>query len=88
MMCVNQAQIAHGMPFLQVRPPVIVDWLPWNHVFGGSHNFNMMLANGGALYIDGGKPVPHLIGKTFENLRLKTGTMAFNVPAGCADDPR
>jgi feruloyl-CoA synthase len=84
MMCVNQAQIAHGMPFLQARPPVILDWLPWNHVFGGSHNFNMMLANGGALYVDGGKPAPHLIGRTFENLRLKTGTMTFNVPLGFA----
>lgn len=84
MMCVNQAQIAHALPFLNSKPPVIVDWLPWNHVFGGSHNFNMMLANGGALYIDAGKPVPHLIGTTIENLGLKTGSMAFNVPAGFA----
>ncbi len=84
MMCTNQTQIAQGLPFLTTRPPLIVDWLPWNHVFGGSHNFNMMLANGGALYIDAGKPVPHLIGKTLENLRLKTGTMTFNVPVGFA----
>ena len=84
MMCANQAQIAYALPFLTERPPVIVDWLPWNHVFGGSHNFNMMLANGGALYIDGGKPTPQLVGKTLENLRLKTGTMAFNVPVGFA----
>ena len=84
MMCANQAQIAYALPFLAKRPPVIVDWLPWNHVFGGSHNFNMMLANGGALYIDGGKPTPQLVGKTIENLRLKTGTMAFNVPVGFA----
>jgi feruloyl-CoA synthase len=84
MMCANQAQIAYALPFLKARPPVILDWLPWNHVFGGSHNFNLMLANGGALYIDGGKPAPHLIGQTFENLRLKTGTMAFNVPVGFA----
>lgn len=84
MMCVNQAQIASALPFLTMHPPRIVDWLPWNHVFGGSHNFNMMLANGGALYIDGGKPVPHLIGQTLENLRLQTGTMAFNVPVGFA----
>ena len=84
MMCVNQAQISYGLPFLNTRPPVIVDWLPWNHVFGGSHNFNMMLAHGGSLYIDGGKPAPHLVGKTLENLKLKTGTMAFNVPLGFA----
>ena len=84
MLCVNQAQIAYGLPFLTSRAPRILDWLPWNHVFGGSHNFNMMLAHGGSLYIDSGKPAPHLIGKTLENLRLKTGTMAFNVPAGFA----
>jgi len=82
MMCVNQAQIADALPFLRARPPVIVDWLPWNHVFGGSHNFNMMLANGGSLYIDDGKPVKGLFDRTLENLALKTGTLAFNVPLG------
>lgn len=84
MMCANQTQIADALTFLKDRAPVIVDWLPWNHVFGGSHNFNMMLANGGSLYIDGGKPVKHLVGKTIENLRLKTGTLTFNVPLGFA----
>lgn len=84
MMCANQAQLAYGLPFLTEKPPLILDWLPWNHVFGGSHNFNMILANGGALYIDGGKPTPHLVGKTIENLGMITGTMAFNVPLGFA----
>lgn len=84
MMCANQTQIAQALPFLTVRPPRIVDWLPWNHVFGGSHNFNLMLAHGGALYIDAGKPVPALVGKSIENLRLMTGTIAFNVPVGFA----
>ena len=84
MLCTNQAQIAGGLPFLQQKPPRIVDWLPWNHVFGGSHNFNMMLANGGSLYIDNGKPVPALIGQTIENLRMVQGTCWFNVPVGFA----
>lgn len=84
MMCTNQSQIAQCLPFLKDRPPRIVEWLPWNHVFGGSHDFNMMLANGGALYIDGGKPAPGLVEKTIENLRLKTGTICFNVPVGFA----
>lgn len=84
MLCANQTQIADALTFLRDRPPVIVDWLPWNHVFGGSHNFNLVLANGGSLYIDGGKPVKHLVGKTIENLRLKTGTLSFNVPLGFA----
>ena len=84
MLCTNQKQIAQALPFLQEKPPVIVDWLPWNHTFGGSHNFNMMLANGGSLYVDSGKPAPHLVAQTIENLRLKTGTLAFNVPVGFA----
>lgn len=84
MMCANQTMIADALTFLRDRPPVILDWLPWNHVFGGSHNFNMMLANGGSLYIDNGKPVKGLVERTIENLRLQTGTMAFNVPLGFA----
>ena len=76
--------LSHALPFLQSRPPRIVDWLPWNHVFGGSHNFNMMLANGGSLYVDEGKPAPHLVGLTVENNRLMSATMAFNVPIGYA----
>jgi feruloyl-CoA synthase len=84
MLCTNQAQLAACLPFLRNRPPVLVDWLPWNHVFGGSHNFNLVLANGGSLYIDGGKPIPALIGKTIENNRIKQGTISFNVPVGFA----
>ena len=84
MMCVNQTQIADSLPFLRQRPPRIMDWLPWNHVFGGSHNFNMMLANGGSFYIDDGKPVKGLFDRTVENLSMVTGTLAFNVPMGFA----
>jgi feruloyl-CoA synthase len=84
MMCANQAQLGVALPFLRTHPPVILDWLPWNHVFGGSHNFNMALANGGALYIDGGKPVAGLIERTIENQRMIAGTIAFNVPVGFA----
>lgn len=84
MMCTNQRQIVDALTFLRDRPPVIIDWLPWNHVFGGSHNFNLILANGGSLYIDAGKPVKQLVGKTIENLRLKSGTLSFNVPLGFA----
>ena len=82
MMCANQVQLADAMPFLRARPPRIVDWLPWNHVFGGSHNFNMMLANGGSLFIDDGKPVKGLFERTVENLSEVTGTLCFNVPVG------
>jgi feruloyl-CoA synthase len=82
MLCANQTQIADSLPFLRKRPPVVVDWLPWNHVFGGSHNFNMMLANGGSFYVDEGKPVAGLFERTVENLGLVAGSLCFNVPVG------
>lgn len=84
MMTTNQAQIGHCLPFVKARPPVLVDWLPWNHVFGGSHNFNLVLANGGTIYIDDGKPLPDLFPRTVENLGLASGTISFNVPVGFA----
>ncbi|MEL7098008.1 MAG: feruloyl-CoA synthase [Pseudomonadota bacterium] len=84
MMTVNQAQIAACLPFVAERPPVLLDWLPWNHVFGGSYNFNMVLANGGTLYIDDGKPLPALFPRTVENLGAVAGTISFNVPVGFA----
>jgi feruloyl-CoA synthase len=84
MMCANQESAAAAWVFLTDHPPVIVDWLPWNHTFGGNHNLNMMLRNGGTLYIDEGKPVPALIGRTVANLREVSPTIYFNVPRGYA----
>ena len=82
MMCVNQAQLGAAMPFLSARPPRITDWLPWNHVFGGSHNVNMMLANGGTLTIDHGKPTAAGFETTLRNCVDHPGSLAFNVPVG------
>jgi len=82
MLCSNQQAIQQLWPFLAQTPPVIVDWLPWNHTFGANHNFNMVLANGGSLYVDEGKPVPGLIEKTVANLREISPTIYFNVPRG------
>ena len=65
---------------LSDRPPVIVDWLPWNHVFASNSNFNMILANGGTLILDDGKPVQGMFDRTLENLSMHVGTMSFNVP--------
>jgi feruloyl-CoA synthase len=84
MMCANQESAAAAWTVLSAHPPLIVDWLPWNHTFGGNHNFNMMLRNGGSLYIDDGKPVPALIGRTLANLRDVSPTLYFNVPRGYA----
>lgn len=85
MLCSNQQAISQLWPFLKERPPVLVDWLPWNHTFGGNHNFNMMLFHGGTIYIDHGKPVPNLIGNTVQNLREIAPTLYFNVPKGFND---
>jgi feruloyl-CoA synthase len=84
MLCANQESAAAAWTFLNERPPVIVDWLPWNHTFGGNHNFNMVLRNGGTLYVDEGKPVPALIGRTVANLKEVSPTIYFNVPRGYA----
>ncbi len=82
MLCSNQQAIRQLWPFLQRRPPRIVDWLPWSHTFGSNHNFHMMLFHGGAIYIDGGKPMPGLIEQTVANLREISPTIYFNVPRG------
>jgi feruloyl-CoA synthase len=82
MLTANQQMLAQGWPFVEARPPVVVDWLPWNHTFGGNHNFNLVLRNGGTLYVDGGKPMPGLIETTARNLSEIAPTMYFNVPRG------
>jgi feruloyl-CoA synthase len=82
MLCANQAMIRAGLAFVGDEPPVIVDWLPWNHTFGSNHNFNLVLENGGSLYIDEGKPLPGAIETTARNLRDVACNIYFNVPKG------
>jgi feruloyl-CoA synthase len=82
MLVSNQQMLAQVWPFLEDRVQTIVDWLPWNHTFGGNFCFNVMLRNGGSLYIDGGKPAPGLIEVTAKNLAEISPTMYFNVPRG------
>ena len=80
--CANQQQMSQSMPVLAEEPLVLVDWLPWNHTFGGNHNFGMVLFHGGTLYIDDGKPTPALMHETLRNLREVAPTVYFNVPTG------
>jgi feruloyl-CoA synthase len=82
MLTSNQESLAACWPFLAGTPPVIVDWLPWSHTFGGNHNFHLVLRNGGSLYLDRGRPVPGLIETTIANLAAVSPTMWFNVPRG------
>lgn len=82
MWCANQQQMRQSMPVLADEPPVLVDWLPWNHTFGGNHNFGLTVYNGGTLYIDDGKPTPAGMAETLRNLREIAPTVYFNVPTG------
>jgi feruloyl-CoA synthase len=82
MICANQVMIRETMAFLKDEPPVIVDWLPWNHTFGGNHNIGLTLFNGGSMYLDQGKPMPGGIEETVRNLREISPTVYFNVPKG------
>ena len=84
MLTANQQQIAQIWPFLAEEPLVLVDWLPWNHTFGGNHNFNLVLRHAGTFFIDAGKPMPALVGETVRNLSEISPTVYFNVPAGYA----
>ncbi|MGN8110177.1 feruloyl-CoA synthase [Paraburkholderia sp. 22098] len=82
MLCSNQQMLRETFPEFADEPPVLVDWLPWNHTFGGSHNAGIALYNGGTLYIDDGKPVGKKFEETLRNLREIAPTIYFNVPKG------
>jgi len=82
MLVANQQMMAQVWPFLEDRVQTLVDWLPWNHTFGGNFCFHMMLRNGGTFHVDGGKPAPGLIDVTARNLKDVSPTLYFNVPRG------
>jgi feruloyl-CoA synthase len=82
MICANQQQMAQAKPSVFDIPPVLVDWPPWNHTFGGNHDFYLVLYHGGTLYINDGKPTPALIGETIRNLTEIAPTVYYDVPIG------
>ncbi len=82
MLCANQQMLAQTLRFLDVEKPVLLDWLPWSHTFGGNHNTNIVLRAGGTMYIDDGRPLPGAIDKTLAHLRDIQPTIYFNVPRG------
>src|SRR6202166_192956 len=82
MICANQVMLRETLAFLKDEPPVIVDWLPWNHPFGGNHNIGLTLFNGGSMYLDAARPMPGGIEETVRNLREISPTVYFNVPKG------
>ncbi len=82
MMTANQAMLRGVNPSYCAEPPVLIDWLPWSHTFGGNNNFNLVLANGGSFFIDEGRPLPGAIEATVRNLGEISPTVYYNVPRG------
>lgn len=82
MLCSNQQMLLQTFPFFGMAPPVLLDWLPWNHTFGGSHNVGIVLYNGGTLYLDDGRATRQDFERTLRNLREIAPTVYFNIPAG------
>ena len=82
MLCANQQMVAQVWRFLDQEKPVICDWLPWSHTFGGNHNLHLVMRNGGTLFIDEGRPMPGLVEKSLRNLCEVRPTIHFNVPRG------
>ncbi len=82
MICANQQQIHQSKPSVFDIPPVLVDWPPWNHTFGGNHDFYLTLFHGGTLYINDGKPTPALLAETIRNLTEIAPTVYYDVPIG------
>lgn len=82
MLCANQQMLLQTFPEFGHVPPVLVDWLPWNHTFGGSHNVGIVLYNGGTFYLDDGKPTPNGFAETLRNLEEISPTAYLTVPKG------
>lgn len=82
MLCANQQMLAQTLRFLDAEKPVLLDWLPWSHTFGGNHNTNIVLRTGGTMYLDDGRPLPGAVEKTLAHLREVQPTIYFNVPRG------
>jgi feruloyl-CoA synthase len=82
MLCSNQEIVRTVLPFVEEEPPILCDWMPWHHTFGGNHDFGWVLYNGGSLYIDEGRPVPGEFEKTVRNLNDVRPTVFLNVPKG------
>ncbi|MCA0243460.1 MAG: AMP-binding protein [Proteobacteria bacterium] len=63
------------------EPPVMLDWLPWNHLFGGLGNLCRVFALGGTYHLDDGRPLPGQFERTLRNLREVSPTLYATVPA-------
>lgn len=79
---IGQFLFAHADPVYQGA--VVLDWLPWSHVFGGVGNVGRAFVLGASYYIDDGRPVAGQFARTLQNLREVSPTMFATVPAAWA----
>ncbi|MBD0415328.1 AMP-binding protein [Oryzicola mucosus] len=77
----NQAAIAALWPFLTEAPPVLVDWLPWHHVFGGLDNIFKIIWNGGTMHVDAA-PGPKTMAASIALMQEVEPTLHIGVPLG------
>jgi feruloyl-CoA synthase len=84
MLCCNRQQLVQTLPAIYSQPPVLVDWLPWHHTFGGTFCVGIALTGGGSFYIDPGQPVPGRIEGTVQALREIAPTFYGSTPGGMA----
>jgi feruloyl-CoA synthase len=82
MLTANAAATADVWPFVRAHKPVLVDWLPWNHAFGGNANLNMVLIGGGSLHVDGAGGRPGTLERSIELITRLQPTFYAAVPAG------
>ena len=82
MLTSNQEIVRSILRWVDDEPPVICDWLPWNHTFGGNHDVGFVLYNGGSFYIDEGRPTPAGMAASVRNLNDVRPNVYLNVPKG------
>jgi feruloyl-CoA synthase len=82
MLASNQEIVRSVLSWVDDEPPVICDWLPWNHTFGGNHDVGFVLYNGGSFYIDEGRPTPAGMAASVRNLHDVGPNVYLNVPKG------
>lgn len=81
------AQIANALYFHRATrhdPLVLLDWLPWSHVFGGLGTLCRVFALGGSYHLDDGRPLPEQFARSVQNLREIAPTVYTSVPAAFA----
>lgn len=60
----------------------VLDWMPWSHTGAGVMRLNLILFEGGSVFIDAGRPLPGQFDSTIRNLREVLPTTYSGSPLG------